>query len=53
MEGTKILTIAMIPCPECGGKTYKYHPLEERKTYKGEIVVGKYECRNCNSQFEN
>ena len=45
-----IVRITMDPCPKCGGKKYRYNPPEIRKHYKGEIVVGKYECLICGEQ---
>ena len=48
-----IVTLVINLCPKCGGKSFKYHPVNARKTYKNEIVIGKYECKNCGAQFDS
>ena len=47
-----ILTITLKPCVKCEKKHYKYNPPEARKHYKGEIIIGKYECIHCNEQYD-
>jgi len=46
----KIISIKAEPCPKCEGKRFKYHTPEERQSYKGVAVIGKYECSICGWQ---
>ena len=52
-DEVKILSIVIRPCPTCGGGYYIYHTPQERKKYKKEIVVGKYECGGCHAQYNS
>ena len=50
MEKAKIVNVVGQSCPECKGRSFKYHPPEERRIYKDKVIVGKYECVVCNWQ---
>lgn len=50
-DNIKIVNLSITPCPICGSKSFRYHVPEERQSYKGSIVVGKYECIGCGAQF--
>ena len=45
-----LVSIIIKPCPQCGGRRFLYHSPQERQTYKGKVVVGKYGCVFCNWQ---
>jgi len=47
----KQVEIIMHPCPNCGAKKLKYNPPELRKSYKGEVIAGKYTCLGCGAQL--
>jgi len=50
MGEKSILRIVTTPCPKCGGRQFKYNPPEIRKSYRREMIVGKYECLCCGEQ---
>jgi len=45
-----LISLKALPCPKCEGKRFTYHIPEERKLFRGKVLIGKYECIQCGWQ---